>query len=264
MKEPNRRAIIQRRQDYSHSPLDASDPTAIRLFRVSGDLSKDGLIQGEIIHANTDAKYTCLSYCWGPQNPRHDILIKSEGKPDTILAVRPNLWEFLNAARWKFPYSSDRGDIGWRRPGPDNSLWIDALCIVQKKPKPDKKHLATKKRRANEKYMAKPKPEDQREKMNRSDVAFSADEQGRERNHQVQMMGKIYDQRKVIAWLGNDTDVGKFVQRFEIEDINYSAGGKKFMHTKYLSRAWITQELHLARWNKILQLSESTNCGSPT
>jgi hypothetical protein len=55
--------------------------------------------------------YTALSYTWGDATPLRTIDL--DGKP---VAVRKNLWDFLNRAR-------EDGFAGY--------LWIDALCIDQ-------------------------------------------------------------------------------------------------------------------------------------
>lgn len=97
---------------FKHNPLDITQPS-IRLIRILQKPSREGLIRCEISHTTMDSKYTCLSYCWGE--------LDDGGGPFSILInnrryeVRQNLLKFLHYARTKY----------------DSLLWIDALCIDQ-------------------------------------------------------------------------------------------------------------------------------------
>lgn len=76
-----------------------------------------------------------------------------------------------------------------------------------------------------------------------------------ERNHQVQQMGSIYSEAdEVIAWLGMDSKIESFLDNPEQgleEDSNgiwsTTAGFEAFYNSTYFNRAWITQEVVLAR-----------------
>ena len=65
-----------------------------------------------------------------------------------------------------------------------------------------------------------------------------------ERNHQVQQMGSIFQNAgEVIAWFGNEKGIARFFERPK------GSGGKfhDFWSSEYWDRAWITQEVTLAK-----------------
>lgn len=93
-------------------PLDLT-PGYIRLLRVLPDLSNDGHIQCQIWNETTDAQYSCLSYTWGSEHAKKDILI--DGR---TFKCRKNLWDFLDIARGKASLIT-------------GAFWIDAICIDQ-------------------------------------------------------------------------------------------------------------------------------------
>jgi hypothetical protein len=164
-----------------HTPLDHAT-SAIRLVRVRPSLSADGFIQCEISERNLpgnspddDANdiadrpatgkklsvksqtnvgdepqpHMCLSYTWGDPNDQGTIRVNGK-----FFAVRKNLADFLEVARSTLF---------------DELLWIDALGIDQ------------------------------------SNIL--------ERNHQVQLMGRIYSgAHSVLTWLGNDIEVCNVVR----------------------------------------------------
>ncbi|RDW85334.1 hypothetical protein BP6252_02924 [Coleophoma cylindrospora] len=77
-----------------------------------------------------------------------------------------------------------------------------------------------------------------------------------ERNHQVQLMGRIYrGARKVIVWLGPAKDNSDFaiemterINELTVENITqYRAALLALCQRSYWRRVWITQEIHLAR-----------------
>ncbi|KAF2825341.1 HET-domain-containing protein, partial [Ophiobolus disseminans] len=77
-----------------------------------------------------------------------------------------------------------------------------------------------------------------------------------ERNHQVQQMGSIYSRAKnVIAWIGNDTDIVLLFQlvhdSIRGDSVPFDRDPRllieKLENHVYWKRAWITQELLLAR-----------------
>jgi hypothetical protein len=95
-----------------------------------------------------------------------------------------------------------------------SSLWIDALCIDQK------------------------------------DTT--------ERNHQVQQMGEIFSKAEfVIAWMGMNLNIAFFIadpaREFRSETMDarkyfrHFQGSMDFFHSVYWERAWITQEVRLAK-----------------
>jgi hypothetical protein len=146
---------------------------------------------------------------WGEEHDHGGpFLILVNGK---TLAVRHNLHAFLRVAKTKYP---------------NRKFWIDALCIDQ------------------------------------TNTA--------ERNQQVQQMGEIYTKAKeVIAWLGDEqtgAEVIPFVSRrtchifryLVVDLISEFSSRRRQMRekqlddfndavNKYWSRAWITQEIALAK-----------------
>jgi hypothetical protein len=73
----------------------------------------------------------------------------------------------------------------------------------------------------------------------------------RERNHQVQLMGRIYAQATcVIAWLGIDAKTNDFLiempQHKDYHNISVDLR-MSFLDNDYWRRAWIIQEIVLAR-----------------
>jgi len=126
---------------------------------------------------------------------------------DRIMRVRCNLHSFLDAATRK-----DRLRGQW--------LWIDALCIDQ------------------------------------TNVG--------ERNHQVQQMGLVFSSaEEVMSWLGDSAEISAYLQwvgqkhgekdatpvadnRLELGTMERK-GRHRFRYSEYWTRAWITQEVVLAK-----------------
>jgi hypothetical protein len=204
---------------FTHDPLDYRRG-AIRLLRILPHLSKDGQIQCQIWHDSVKASYTCLSYVWGPEKIQRQILINGK-----LLSVRENLYNFMHVARSKYA-------------NPKQTFWIDALCIDQ-------------------------------------DSVY-------EKNHQVAQMGSIYANAvEVISWLGFSQSIGRaFAFGLEMSNVpryNWDkwdvASDKQYtewlernkktngqlkkdwfavVKDQYWTRAWITQEILLARNLKFL------------
>jgi hypothetical protein len=199
------------RERFTHQPLDLSKPS-IRLLEVHPDLSHDGLIQCTIVHATTEAEYTCLSYMWEPPDiPRGSQAIIMNG---SMIHIQQNLFDFLGVA-------GTLQDV--RR-----VYWIDALCINQ--------------------------------------------QDGAERNHQVQQMGDIYSKAAwVVTWLGKCSNTlaaiipdiykniekrngvsfealysRKLLKQYKAEFLRYT------FNNPYWRRAWVTQEIQLAQRHTIL------------
>lgn len=69
----------------------------------------------------------------------------------------------------------------------------------------------------------------------------------KERNHQVQRMGKIYkNAQEVLSWLGNNKDI---VRSLEPSGVRRPYGGtlQALVSSPYWDRAWVTQEICLGR-----------------
>jgi hypothetical protein len=183
------------------------EPGTIRLLRILPALTDNGLVQCELWQATTDAEYTCLSYQWGSADDDQELIINGKSFP-----CRRNLSDFLHMARTKHV---------------STPLWIDAICIDQ--------------------------------------------ESVADRNRQVSQMGQIYFcAQTVLIWLGCSAETARFLSFMSdlIMDAPsddkampkyartywYRARTKEideswlhFASNQYWTRAWITQELLLAR-----------------
>jgi hypothetical protein len=106
---------LAKKQYFKHDPLDHTK-RSIRLVQILPSLSFNQRIQCNISHTTTDATYQCLSYRWGDPIPEHEILVN--GKP---FRVRQNLFDFLNLMRLRSTTSLDNIPL----------IWIDTLCIDQ-------------------------------------------------------------------------------------------------------------------------------------
>jgi hypothetical protein len=206
---------------FVHQPLQLDCPS-IRLVQVLAPDS-DGFIHCAIRHATLEVPpsynsltdlpiagpYTCLSYVWGP--PDKSRLIMLNGKP---YPVRINLWDFLSVASSIPGDSYKRSRSGfWYQ-----SLWIDAHCIDQGN--------------------------------------------SQERNHQVQQMGRIYSSATgVVAWMGVNPNLANLLKSiheksetqlaYEIfkADVyeQFRSGYEELKSNPYWKRAWVVQEVLLAR-----------------
>lgn len=110
-----------KRESFKHDPLDYTKGS-IRLVRILPRLSAaEQLIQCEIIHAETNASYECLSYRWGDPYPEHSILLNGKR-----FRVRQNLFDFLQLmhARSRTAALDTTSSV---------LFWIDSLCIDQSK-----------------------------------------------------------------------------------------------------------------------------------
>lgn len=137
--------LVPEQDWFKHTQLDQKR-SSIRLIQVLREPSRKGLIQCKLKHAflpvayvyryNRDISdlldfepdestakdmdeawnsefpsYSCLSYMWGDPEEQHAILMNGK-----TFKVRRNLWDFLRVAQNKLF---------------NNFLWIDALCIDQ-------------------------------------------------------------------------------------------------------------------------------------
>ncbi|KAH7076932.1 heterokaryon incompatibility protein-domain-containing protein, partial [Paraphoma chrysanthemicola] len=69
-----------------------------------------------------------------------------------------------------------------------------------------------------------------------------------ERNHQVQQMGWIYSNAvHVVSWLGNDPMIAELFRFAAVDDSRERYNEPSFHRNEYWRRAWITQEIYLAR-----------------
>jgi hypothetical protein len=212
------------KQQFVHLPLQL-ETASIRLVMIL-PLNADGIIRCTVRHTTLGASiwnshpavesialdYTCLSYVWGsPEETRCIIL---NGLP---FQVRKNLWDLLYVlSLWAAQGLASTTINGL--PGLDierctQRLWIDALCI------------------------------DQNNIM--------------EKNHQVQQMGWIYSNAtQVVSWLGDKPDLARLFryannsERGDKQPLLRSEALRiicKLCDDIYWKRAWITQEILLAR-----------------
>ncbi|KAH5464174.1 hypothetical protein HBI31_204880 [Parastagonospora nodorum] len=69
-----------------------------------------------------------------------------------------------------------------------------------------------------------------------------------EREHQVKRMGQIYSRAsRVVSWFGSDGTISLFLHFAQARRYNYVGGLVAFCMSPYWKRAWITQEIALAR-----------------
>lgn len=193
---------------FKYEPLDRAEGS-IRLLKILPNLSATGLIQCGIWHDTVNTTYTCLSYAWGSEDDEELILVNG-----SEFSVRRNLWDFLRIAQLRYV---DR----------PRTFWIDALSIDQ--------------------------------------------DSVTERNHQVAQMGLVYSNAtEVISWLGLDQRIRRAIAMilppspyytafckgdgFEIWDQLNPQSTRQLksdwlavVKANYWRRAWITQEIFLAR-----------------
>jgi len=98
--------------EFTHTPLDYRAPS-IRLMRIQAGQSSDSPLQCGLRHASTASTYLCLSYVWGPDDSCRWIFVNGQR-----FRIRQNLYSFLKLAR---------EEQQWR----SHWFWIDAICIDQ-------------------------------------------------------------------------------------------------------------------------------------
>lgn len=230
-----RRLLRSRGGIFHHEPLDGLRPL-IRLVYLLPDLSPEGLIRCIIFDASVDSPYACLSYEWtralhlrSDRRAGHDErLILVNERP---FLIRENLFDFLCTARHNATRSWRLGIIDLSTP-----LWIDAICIDQSN--------------------------------------------APEKNHQVKRMGHIYSQALTVhAWLGianpptggmgvlgsHQPSAHGYTQQLEasmelwVDETKTPSGltlpehgldrhvSSHITQNTYWSRAWVVQEICLAR-----------------
>ncbi|KAH3960417.1 hypothetical protein HBH64_207350 [Parastagonospora nodorum] len=105
------------RRSFKHEELNRTS-RSFRLIKVQPDRSKEGHLQLSLWHDEVDsASYRCLSYRWGNQAQRYEILINGK-----LFRVGNNLHAFLEEV-----YApNSRADASLTE-----ALWIDSICIDQ-------------------------------------------------------------------------------------------------------------------------------------
>lgn len=200
-----------------------ADETSKRLLSLRPQ-KRDGLIQVDTWETKTtdNTPYRCLSYTWGAPEITNTVLLN--GRP---MGVRRNLHEFLDMVVQRLSI-----DPSWLGAG---AIWIDALCINQN-----------------------------------DDV---------EKSTHVQHMGSIYEHaEEVLIWLGNSSAIGGlfewlnksqrirdkialFVPQDRTPKRLRDALSELGVHP-YWTRAWILQEIYLAKSVRILCGTSETDPGA--
>lgn len=103
-------------KQYPYRPL--ATKSTVRLIKLE-KLKVEYRIACKILHAEQfTAEYDALSYVWGDDTPRRDILIYNDDDLEwTSFRVHENLWQFL--------------DNAWQRKMFDRWLWTDRICLNQ-------------------------------------------------------------------------------------------------------------------------------------
>lgn len=213
--------------EFTHAPLDYGAPS-IRLVRIQPTKSSNGSLQCELRHASTSSTYLCLSYVWGADDLYQWILVNGQW-----LRIRQNLYNFMRVARQQRKWRSR-----W--------FWIDAICI------------------------------DQGNAMERN---HQVKQMGDIFARAVQVVAWLGTKQQIVTFLQNSSTgkvegkaVGKLQQSIEeaettrgnayvvgsssgqesdCHDVqraqNDADGFRYFCYADYWDRAWITQEVALAR-----------------
>jgi hypothetical protein len=193
---------------FTHKPLDLS-LASIRLVDILGR-GLDGLIQCTIKHVTIDHLPFSSSAATDTAIPDYTCLSYVWGPPESLHWITINGTHFqVRQNLWDFLNGMAYVKC---------NLWIDALCIDQ------------------------------------NDTT--------ERNHQVQQMGWIYSNAaRVIVWMGNDANIASLFG-FNMDTIRHhrqkgyrakmlvplqSVYVNALCNNVYWRRAWITQEMLLAR-----------------
>ncbi|KAF2820166.1 HET-domain-containing protein [Ophiobolus disseminans] len=207
---------------YQHVPLDYTK-NHIRLVRLKPSLTNADAIDCEIVIADLDKPppYSTLSYTWGPPTPSHQIYIENKA----LKASQKSLND-RSRRRIIFPIGKSRMSFGIR----DNLFRF----LEEFRKRRDKEH--------SDWYLW-------------IDQLSIDQTNPAERNHQVQMMSKIYSScESVIVWLGDgSTSHTAFDTEYEAAKRH---GDDKALAVIFLNgyfeRLWIVQEFVLARRIRLL------------
>ena len=233
---------------FQHAPLDRTK-ASIRLVHILPALSPGGLIQCKIFHDTIDASYQCLSYRWGDARPETPIVVNG-----ACFKVRRQLYDFLTLEQSRLAMASK----------PSESLWIDALCIDQTN-KLERNHQVAQMGRifssaSTVKVWLGTTPTLSmfcKTYERESGLYRAGDQYGRKRAYGQNLakfctLGGILSPLLVFTWtayhgmrrgLETLTDETRYYSKaWEREIIE-----KDIIHNDYWSRAWITQEICLAR-----------------
>lgn len=107
-------------EQYIHRRLDTKS-SGFRLVRIDKTPEETSLITLTLRHAQLneeEGKFHALSYAWGDEHPKHEIVINDSISRGTF-RVRQNLYDYLSTAR----KLKDERTTEW--------IWIDQICIDQ-------------------------------------------------------------------------------------------------------------------------------------
>ncbi|KAH6858888.1 heterokaryon incompatibility protein-domain-containing protein [Alternaria rosae] len=214
--------------EFAHTPLDYCAPS-IRLLRIQASKSSDGFIQCQMRHASTTSIYFCLSYVWGADDSCQWILVNGQR-----FRIRQNLYNFLEEA-----VQQPQLQPHW--------FWIDAICIDQIN------------------------SDERNHQVNQMGAIFAG---------AVQVVAWLGTEKQIVTFLETSRtlkkkaeirrkELKKRMQRAGVTEENMGAilsasdkksyrkdrgivetnidGFRHFCYADYWDRAWITQEVALAR-----------------
>lgn len=243
---------------FHYKPLMLGQPS-IRLVRILPELSKDGLIQCNILHATSTASYVCLSYMWD-YNPawdndadaRTERVVLIDGRR---LFVRRNLFDFLCMAQHLMVTRRSEASL-FRR---SSLFWIDAICINQSDPLERNHQVAQmgeiySRASSVHVWLGKALPR-------LLDIVTSTDEVTGHDEHKTVLQKVLHDRHQpggsytpVYRHVGprcetvDDRHIGLDCQKVRFdEDHSVYDLVKTIYSNPYWRRAWIAQELELAR-----------------
>lgn len=230
-------------KSFKHTPLDRSKE-CIRLLRFvdqppSLELNRFSI---ETYDIATVPPFVALSYTWGRPEPTHDVAVN--GSP---LPIRENLWVALKALRDFFPNKARSLD-NWRWGGGRNKFHKEML-------------------------------QDNGYPLMWIDAICINQSDNLEKNHQVNMMGRIFSKADLaISWLGDEADDSSRIMkaiRATKNNLEYSfdmsQAMRAFANRPYWRRMWVIQEFVLppdliilcgndgARWEDLLYFWHATN-----
>lgn len=205
---------------FQHIPLDRSKE-CIRLLRFVDQppSSEHDHFVLETYDIATAPRFVALSYTWGYHRPTFDIIVDG-----SLLSIRKNLWVALKALRTFF-----RNDV-----------------VV-----PDESH------RREEEGVTLPRNllQGNGYPLMWIDAICINQSDNLEKNHQVNMMGRIFTTAGcVISWLGEEDDNSQCVMKAFRASMNtrhcsveVEQAMRRFVRRPYWYRMWIIQEFILAQ-----------------
>ncbi|KAK5991534.1 hypothetical protein PT974_09818 [Cladobotryum mycophilum] len=207
---------------FKYSELDEGE---IRILRIQKGTEKDQLKATLFKRKLEDVRgcYEALSYSWGKERPREEILIRDLDARLPPHAINSDTWRWamraVSGAPFQIRRNLQQALIKLRRVNDPVDLWVDAICIDQS----DRGH--------------------------------------REKERQLAMMDQIYNNASnVCIWLGEDYTGAesafkliKDIMNFKTFDTMVHQNKESWAHlinilkAPWFSRRWIIQEVALSR-----------------